>query len=65
MTVSDRAPRIAASVISGWLCPNMDTPMPLIMSHLTDPSASSTRGPLPRPEPTYGNTGLRPLSFSI
>ena len=30
------------------------TPMPLIMSHLTEPSASSTSGPFPRPEPMEG-----------
>ena len=52
ITVSDSADSSAARTISGSPCPNMCTPMPLIMSHFTEPSTSSTSGPLPAPEPT-------------
>ena len=52
-TVSASAACRAASVIPGSPCPNMCTPIPLIMSHLTLPSTSSTSGPFPRPVPRY------------
>jgi hypothetical protein len=54
ITTSPRADSRAARTMPGSPCPNMLTPMPLIMSHFTDPSTSSTRGPRPIPLPTYG-----------
>ena len=51
MQRSDSAPRSAAAIMRGSACPNMCTPIPLIMSHFTLPSASSTNGPLPVPAP--------------
>ena len=49
--VSSMAPSSAASINSGSECPKKWTPIPQIMSHFTDPSASSTSAPLPTPEP--------------
>ena len=54
ITRSESDARIDASTSSGSPWPNMWTPIPLMRSHFTLPSTSSTSAPLPAPEPRYG-----------
>ncbi len=52
ITVSHVAASTAVRIRSGSEWPKKCTPMPEIRSNFTDPSASSTSGPLPRPDET-------------